>query len=195
MLRKVTLAFNASTKRDFRERQLFFIICLENQWYYIYGFGYFLHQKDKTEKKKNVYSEMPWMQKSRKIFLPDFSNIQHSDDVCYQGCTHVEYLDKKEASLGKIFCFTWLWKSSFKSLASQHITGNIFLSKDKPQKRDVDLSGYRCSNYSFAKTCCDREGNMLRASGPPDEIAMLLCCEPEARPPHAHFVKLSYITA
>ena len=29
---------------------------------------------------------------------------------------------------------------------------------------------------------------MLRASGPPDEIAMLLCCEPEARPPHAHFL-------
>lgn len=85
-------------------------------------------------------------------------NIQRSDDVCYLGCTHVGYLDKKEAALGKIFSFTWLCKSSFKSLASQHITGNIFLSKDKPRKRGVDLSGYRCSNYGFAKTCCDREG-------------------------------------
>lgn len=140
MLRKVTLASNASTKRDFRQRQLFFIICLENQWYYICGFGYFLHQKDKTEKKKCVFCDV-LNAKEQKNIPSWFCSTFNSDDVCYQGCTHVEYLDKEEASLGKIFCFTWLCKSSFKSLASQHITGNIFLSKDKPQKRDVDLSG------------------------------------------------------
>lgn len=145
-------------------------------------------------KKKSVFCDV-LNAKEQKNIPSWFCSTFNSDDVCYQGCTHVEYPDQEEASLGKIFCFTWLCKSSFKSLASQHITGNIFLSKDKPQKRDVDLSGYMCSNYSFAKTCCDREGNMLRASGPPDEIAMLLCCEPEARPPHTHFVKLSYITA
>ena len=93
-LRKVTPASNASTKRDYRQRQLFFIICLENQWYYMYGFGYFLHQKDKTEK-NIVYFVMSWMQKSRKIFLPDF--VQHSTQWwCVLSRLHTCWIPRQE---------------------------------------------------------------------------------------------------
>lgn len=39
------------------------------------------------------------------------------------------------------------------------------------------------ATIALLKPAVTGRGNMLRASGPPDEIAMLLCCEPEARPP------------
>lgn len=77
-----------------------------------------------------------------------------------------ESIDWAEAFLGKIFCSHYLCKSSFRSLASEHITGNIFLPKDKPHKGGVSLGA---GSGSFPKTGGDRSGVRSERGGAPDQ--------------------------
>lgn len=91
--------------------------------------------------------------------------VQHSrywwhGKLRYQSHTHAN-TDWKEASLGKIFCFTHFCENSFRSLASEHWIGNIFFFQKISPTKAVSVSFFTgAGNYSFAKTGSDRSGTV-----------------------------------